>query len=81
MFKLNLYLTLKKCKRDTSRMMMNMTKNNPASRLEPYHTSTIQRKTYDPPPPIEIDGEQQYEVDYILDLKIFKSRILFIGMV
>jgi len=26
--------------------------------LEPYHTSTIPRRIYDPPPPIEIDGEQ-----------------------
>jgi hypothetical protein len=26
--------------------------------LEPYHTSTIPKRIYEPPPPIEIDGEQ-----------------------
>jgi hypothetical protein len=26
--------------------------------LKPYHTSTIPKRIYDPPPPIEIDGEQ-----------------------
>ncbi len=39
--------------------------------LEPYHTSTIPRRIYDPPPPIEIDGEQKYEMDYILRSRIF----------
>jgi hypothetical protein len=35
--------------------------------LEPYHTSTIPRRIHDPPPPIKVDGEQEYEVEYILD--------------
>jgi hypothetical protein len=39
--------------------------------LEPYHASTIPRKIHDPPPPIEVNGEQEYEVDDILDSKIF----------
>jgi hypothetical protein len=25
--------------------------------LEPYHVSTIPKKIYDPPPPIEVNGE------------------------
>jgi hypothetical protein len=37
------------------------------SLLEPYHVSTIPRKIHDPPPPIEVDGELEYEMEYILD--------------
>jgi hypothetical protein len=53
--------------------------------LEPYHTSIIPRKIHDPPPPIEIDGEHEYEVEDILDSRIFNQllqffNILFIGM-
>jgi hypothetical protein len=33
MFELDLYLTLKKNKTDTRRMLMNIGRNNPASRL------------------------------------------------
>jgi hypothetical protein len=40
------------------------------SLLEPYHTSTIPRKTHEPPPPIVVNGEQEYEVEEILDLNI-----------
>jgi hypothetical protein len=54
--------------------------------LELYHTSTIPRKIHDPLPPIEIDGEHEYEVEDILDSRIFNQllqyfNILFIGMV
>jgi hypothetical protein len=41
------------------------------SLLEPYHASTNPRKIHDPLPPIEVDGEQGYEVDDILDLRIY----------
>ncbi len=52
------------------------------SLLEFYHTSTIPRRIHDPFPPIEIDGEHEYEVEEILDSKISNSNsnILFIGM-
>jgi hypothetical protein len=33
------------------------------SLLEPYHTSIIQGRIYDPLSPIEINGEQKYEVN------------------
>ncbi len=37
------------------------------SLLEPYHASTILGRIFEPPPPIEIDGEQEYEVEDVLD--------------
>jgi hypothetical protein len=45
------------------------------SLLEPYHASTITRKIHDPPPLIEIDAEHEYEVEYILDLRIFNLQL------
>jgi hypothetical protein len=35
--------------------------------LEPYHASTILGRMHDPSLPIEVDGEQDYEMDDILD--------------
>jgi hypothetical protein len=35
------------------------------SLLEPYHVFTILGRIHDPPPPIEIDGEHEYEVEDI----------------
>jgi hypothetical protein len=40
------------------------------SLLKPYHVSTNPRRIHDPFPPIEIDGEQEYEMDDILDSRI-----------
>jgi hypothetical protein len=40
------------------------------SLLEPYHVSTITKRTHEPIPPIVINGEQKYEVEEILDSKI-----------
>jgi len=37
------------------------------SLLQPYHTSTILGRIHDPPPPIKVDGEHEYEVEDILD--------------
>jgi hypothetical protein len=37
--------------------------------LEPYHASTIPRRIHGPPPPIEVDGEQKYEMKNILNSK------------
>ncbi len=44
------------------------------SLLEPYHASTILGRIHDPPPPIEIDGEHEYEMEDILDSKIFNHQ-------
>jgi len=45
------------------------------SLLEPYHASTNPRRIHDPLPPIEVDGEQDYEVDDILDSRIYNCQI------
>jgi hypothetical protein len=37
------------------------------SLLEPYHALTIPRRICEPPPPIEVDGEQKYEVKDVLN--------------
>jgi hypothetical protein len=40
------------------------------SLLEPYHASTIPGKTQKPTPSIILNGEQEYEVEEILDSTI-----------
>jgi hypothetical protein len=44
------------------------------SLLEPYHAFIIQGKIHDPPPPIEIDGEQEYEMEDILYSRIYNYQ-------
>jgi hypothetical protein len=43
--------------------------------LEPYRVSTIPGRIHDPLLPIEVDGEQKYEVEGILSLRIFNHRL------
>jgi len=43
--------------------------------LEPYNASTDPRRIHDPLPPIEVDGEQEYEVNDILDSRIYNCQI------
>jgi hypothetical protein len=40
------------------------------SLLEPYRAFTIPWRTHEPPRPIVINGEQEYEVEEILDSRI-----------
>ncbi len=40
------------------------------SQLEPVEENTIPNRTQPPPPPVEVDGEEQYEIAQILDSKI-----------
>ena len=44
------------------------------SQLELSHPSTILNRVQPPPPPIEVDGEVEYEVEEILDSKIDRRR-------
>ncbi len=45
------------------------------SLLEPYHASTNPRRIHDPFPPTEVNGEQEYEVDDILNSRIYNHQI------
>lgn len=44
------------------------------SMLEPATPNTIPLRTQPPPPPVEIDGEEEYEISEILDSKIDRRR-------
>jgi hypothetical protein len=45
------------------------------SLLKPYQRSTILGKIHDPPPPIEVNGEQKYEMEDILDSRVFNCQL------
>ena len=44
------------------------------SMLEPHIPSTIPNRVAEPPPPLEIEGEIEYEIAEILDTKIDRRR-------
>jgi len=44
------------------------------SMLEPHFPSSIPNRTVDPPPPVEIEGEVEYEIAEILDTKLDRRR-------
>ena len=44
------------------------------SMLEPSHPSSIPNRTNTPPPPIEVDGDLEYEIEEILNSKIDHRR-------
>jgi hypothetical protein len=46
------------------------------SLLEPYYESRIPGQVQAPLPPIQVNGEEEFEVEEILDFKI-KNRILY----
>ena len=51
------------------------------SMLEPSHVNTIPNRIEPPPPSVEIEGEQEYEIDLILDSKIdrrYRSKLLYL---
>jgi hypothetical protein len=45
------------------------------SLLEPYHAFTILGRIHDPSPPIEVDGEHEYEVEDLLDSRISNRQL------
>jgi hypothetical protein len=47
------------------------------SLLQLYHVPTISRRIHDSPPPIEVDGEHEYEVEDILNSRIFNSQFQY----
>jgi len=47
------------------------------SLLKPYHASTIPRRMHDSLPPIKSDSEHEYEMEDILDSRIFNSQFQY----
>ncbi len=48
------------------------------SLLEPYHAYTIPRITHEPPSPIVIDGEQEYEIKETLNSRISHCQLQYL---
>ncbi len=48
------------------------------SLLEPYHMFTIPRRIHDPPPQIEVNDEHEYEMEDILDSRIFNHQFEYL---
>jgi hypothetical protein len=48
------------------------------SLLEPKKTSDIPNRTNSPPPPEVIEGEEEYEVQEILDSRIFRGKLQYL---
>jgi hypothetical protein len=51
------------------------------SMLEPAASSSIPNRTEDPPPPVEVDGEIEYEIAEILDTKLdrrFRRKLRYL---
>lgn len=48
------------------------------SLLEPYTTSVLPGRTQVPPPPIEIDGEEEWEVSEILDSRLVRGKLEYL---
>jgi hypothetical protein len=48
------------------------------SLLEPFRANDIPGRVAPPPPPIEIDGEAEYEVEAILDSRIRRSKLTYL---
>jgi hypothetical protein len=48
------------------------------SLLEPYHMFTIPRRIHDPPTHIEVDDEHEYEMEDILDSRIFNCQFEYL---
>jgi len=48
------------------------------SLLEPYKESTLPGRVQEPPPPIEIDGDEEFEVSEILDSRIHRRRLEYL---
>jgi len=48
------------------------------SLLELYHVSTIPKRIHDPFPLIEIDGEHEYEVENILNSRIYHRQLQYL---
>ena len=48
------------------------------SLLEKYNCNDVPGRFVEPPPPIEVDDELEYEVESILDSKIVRGKLLYL---
>jgi len=48
------------------------------SLLEPYSPNTIPGRQQDPPPPVIVEDETEYEVNKILDSKILRRKLFYL---
>jgi len=47
------------------------------SLLEPYTANPFEGRVQEAPPPVEVEGEQEWEVREVLDSKIVRGRLLY----
>ena len=45
--------------------------------LEPYYNQTFPSQKKLPPPPIEIEGENEYELEEIIDSRLFRNKLQY----
>jgi len=46
--------------------------------LEPYRENVLPGRVQEPPPPVEVEGEVEYEVAAILDSKIERGKLKYL---
>jgi hypothetical protein len=46
--------------------------------LQPYCASTIPIKVHKPPPPMKINGEQEYEVEDVFNLRVSNHQFQYL---
>jgi len=47
------------------------------SLLEPYHDNRFPSQIKEPPPPIQIEGEDKYELDEIIDSRLHYNKLQY----
>jgi len=46
--------------------------------LEPYHENPILKRHQEPPAPVEIEGQEEFEVQEVLDSKKIRGKLLYL---
>jgi hypothetical protein len=45
--------------------------------LEPYEDNPLPHQNKEPPPPIELEGEPEYELDEIIDSRLYHNKLQY----